>query len=135
MDPGRKHPAHPPVLDLHGVALIVFLTVCSKDRKPILAIADSAEAIINSWREAESRHVGRFVIMPDHIHLFCGPATSPPEPLKQWVRSGKTQLPSIGPGQTSTPFGSAISGTHNYDALKITNRSGYTLWITQSGRV
>ena len=89
MDPGRKHPAHPPVLDLHGVALIVFLTVCSKDRKPILALADSAEAIINSWREAESWHVGRFLIMPDHIHLFCGPATSLLEPLKQWVRFWK----------------------------------------------
>lgn len=90
MDVGRKHPAHPPVLDVHGVALIVFLTVCSKDRKPILALADSAEAIINSWREAESWRVGRFVIMPDHIHLFCGPGTAPPEPLKQWVRFWKS---------------------------------------------
>jgi putative transposase len=24
--------------------------------------------------------------MPDHIHLFCAPATFPAESLKQWVR-------------------------------------------------
>ena len=23
--------------------------------------------------------------MPDHLHLFCAPATFPPTPLKQWV--------------------------------------------------
>jgi putative transposase len=89
MDAGRKHPAHPPVLKLNSVPIIVFLTVCSKGRKPIFAVADSSEVIITSWHQAESWHVGRYVIMPNHIHLFCAPTTSPPEPLKQWVRYWK----------------------------------------------
>jgi REP element-mobilizing transposase RayT len=89
MEPGRKHPAHPPVLDAFNVSIIIFLTVCSKDRKPIFASLDAAEAIINSWHTAKSWHVGRYVIMPNHIHLFCAPATSPSEPLKQWVRYWK----------------------------------------------
>ncbi len=89
MEAGRKRPAHPPILDLNGVPIIVFLTVCSKDRKPIFASADSVAVIINSWHQAKSWWVGRYVVMPDHIHLFCAPATSPPEALKQWVRYWK----------------------------------------------
>jgi len=54
MEAGRKHPVHPPLLDLNGVPIIVFLTVCSKGRKPILTFTDGMEAIINSWCEAKS---------------------------------------------------------------------------------
>ena len=28
---------------------------------------------------------GRYVIMPDHVHLFCAPNTYPAEPLSKWV--------------------------------------------------
>jgi len=34
--------------------------------------------------------VGRFIIMPDHLHLFCAPAEFPERPLAQWVRYWKT---------------------------------------------
>jgi putative transposase len=39
---------------------------------------------------ARSWLVGHYIIMPNHIHLFCAPATLPIEPLKQWVRYWKT---------------------------------------------
>jgi putative transposase len=26
-----------------------------------------------------------YILMPDHLHLFCAPAVFPPTPLKQWV--------------------------------------------------
>jgi putative transposase len=41
------------------------------------------------WANAKSWLVGRYVVMPDHIHLFCAPATIPPGPLEQWVRYWK----------------------------------------------
>lgn len=89
MEVGRKYPAHMPPVERHNEPVIVFLTVCSKDRKRIFALSDAAEAIANAWREAKSWLVGRYMIMPDHIHLFCAPATFPDKPIMQWVRYWK----------------------------------------------
>lgn len=36
--------------------------------------------------------VGRYVIMPDHIHLFCSPGQSPASPLGSWIRFWKTAV-------------------------------------------
>jgi REP element-mobilizing transposase RayT len=88
-EPGRKHPVHHPFVERHNAPIIVFLTVCSKDRKHILASADVVPVLENAWADAKSWIVGRYVIMPDHVHLFCAPGTIPPEPLEQWVRYWK----------------------------------------------
>jgi putative transposase len=90
-EPGRKHPAHLPVVERHNEPVIIYLTVCSQDRKSIFAAADSAGVIVDAWRDAKSWLVGRYVIMPDHIHLFCAPDTFPTKPLKQWVRYWKSE--------------------------------------------
>jgi len=34
--------------------------------------------------------VGRYVVLPDHIHLFCSPGTYPAKPLIPWVRYWKS---------------------------------------------
>ena len=86
----RRHPAHPPVRDRFNEPVIIFLTVCSKDRKPLFARADSVGVIVDAWRRAESWSVGRYVVMPDHLHLFCAPAVFPIDPLMQWVRYWKS---------------------------------------------
>ncbi|MEP7015704.1 MAG: hypothetical protein ABI925_09710 [Verrucomicrobiota bacterium] len=88
-EPGRKRPAHVPVVGRHNEGVIVFLTVCSKDRKQILATSDTGRVIPDAWTQAKSWIVGRYVIMPDHIHLFCAPAVFPAEPLNQWIRYWK----------------------------------------------
>jgi REP element-mobilizing transposase RayT len=88
---GRKHPVHQPVREAFNTPMIVFLTVTTKKRKPILADRDAHVALINAWRAAESWLVGRYVIMPDHVHLFCAPATLTPEPLIPWVGFWKSQ--------------------------------------------
>ena len=41
-------------------------------------------------RAARMWQVGRYVIMPDHIHLFCAPAKSETQPLLQWVKYWKS---------------------------------------------
>ena len=33
----------------------------------------------------------RWVLMPDHMHLFCSPATVPPEPLERWISYWKAE--------------------------------------------
>jgi putative transposase len=86
---GRKQPAHTPIVERHNELVIIFLTVCSKDRKRIFAAADAVQIIVNAWRDATSWLVGRYVIMPNHIHLFCAPGVFPSESLHQWVRYWK----------------------------------------------
>src|SRR5207248_3338486 len=79
----RKIPAHQPVRERFNEPIIVFLTVCSKDRKPVFTGADSVAVIIDAWQQARSWSVGRYVVMPDHVHLFCAPAVFPTQPLMQ----------------------------------------------------
>jgi len=89
IESGRKHPVHSPLVERHNEPTIVFLTVCSKDRKQIFASTDVPDVLVNAWTEAKSWLVGRYVIMPDHIHLFYAPGVNPAEPLDQWVRYWK----------------------------------------------
>jgi REP element-mobilizing transposase RayT len=87
--PRRKHPVHHSPIDRFNEPVIVFLTVCTKKRKKILAAPDAFALLAQSWREATSWAVGRFIVMPDHIHLFCTPAEEITRPLGQWVRFWK----------------------------------------------
>ena len=101
---GRKHPAHMPPIERYNEPVIVFLTVCSQDRKKILAHADAAEAIVKSWLEATTWSVGRYVIMPDHVHLFCAPAVFPSRSLKQWVKFWKANASLGWPRENEHPI-------------------------------
>ena len=87
---GRKHPVHQPVFERHGVPIIVFLTVCTKDRKKILANDQAHLLLLKAWDAANEWMIGRYVIMPDHIHLFCAPADLNPQPLSRWMNYWKS---------------------------------------------
>jgi len=53
---------------------IYFVTTCAFKRRPILASNEVAEILADEWRDAHGRHgwaIGRYVIMPDHVHFFC----------------------------------------------------------------
>ena len=55
---------------------IYFITTCTNNRRQILARDEVAKVLIDEWRAAHGRHgwaVGRYVIMPDHVHFFCRP--------------------------------------------------------------
>jgi len=55
---------------------LYFITTNTHDRWPILASPAVASILIKEWQEAPDRHgwlVGRYVIMPDHVHFFCAP--------------------------------------------------------------
>jgi putative transposase len=56
---------------------IYLVNVCATQRRPILATEEMAAQIVRGWREASEKtgwRVGRYVVMPDHVHLFCVPA-------------------------------------------------------------
>ena len=69
---------------------IQFLTVCTKDRRKILACEDAHRALLDAWASADAWLVGRYVIMPDHIHLFCAPAVLDPVSLAKWIAYWKS---------------------------------------------
>jgi REP element-mobilizing transposase RayT len=53
---------------------IYFVTTCTRLRKAILTQTDVTQILMHEWREARDRHgwaIGRYVIMPDHVHFFC----------------------------------------------------------------
>jgi REP element-mobilizing transposase RayT len=85
----RKHPVHPPTSERFNEPTIVFLTVCTQDRKPVLATPEVVNLLRESWSRTVGWEVGRFIVMPDHVHLFCAPSELPPPTLAPWVRYWK----------------------------------------------
>jgi putative transposase len=58
--------------EAHNRPVIIFVTTCTAKRRQILASASAHEAIVTAWSAASTWLVGRYVITPDHIHLFSG---------------------------------------------------------------
>ena len=86
----RKRPAHQPVAECFNASRIIFLTVCTEKRKPLLHNDAAHELLIESWKNADAWLVGRYVLMPDHIHLFCSPVGMEYPSLKTWVNYWKS---------------------------------------------
>jgi putative transposase len=86
----RKKPAH-------GVRIypdrptIVFVTVCTQARRPWLATEKNHRTLREVWESALAWTVGRYVLMPDHLHVFTCPGTLD-VPLDNWVRYWKSQF-------------------------------------------
>jgi hypothetical protein len=80
----RKKPAHGVWIDPDRPT-IVFLTVCTRDRLPWLATEENHRRLCEVWERAKAWLVGRYVLMPDHLHLFAAPGPLG-LPLDTWVR-------------------------------------------------
>jgi len=57
---------------------LVFVTICTKGRKPWLATDTNHRLLRTIWREATYWKVGPYVIMPNHLHFFAWPGRLPP---------------------------------------------------------
>jgi putative transposase len=82
--PARHHPAHPSPVERHNQPIIVLLTVATVNRRPILAEESAHEALRHAWASAVRWGVGYYMILPDHIHLFCSPQTRERDTVKSW---------------------------------------------------
>jgi putative transposase len=45
---------------------------------------------VNAWQQAAAWLVGRYVVMPNHIHLFCAPNGIDAPSLERWMRFWKS---------------------------------------------
>jgi putative transposase len=88
--PKRQRPAHGVVQPSDDLP-IVFLTVCTKDRMPWLA-SDAVHLLLRDvWLSSNAWMVGRYVLMPDHMHLFVAPGELA-LPLDNWVKYWKSKF-------------------------------------------
>ncbi len=58
---------------------VFFITTNVSGRQSLLDTEVVFEILLDEWRSALSRHswaVGRFVVMPDHVHFFCSTVDS-----------------------------------------------------------
>jgi putative transposase len=84
-DFARKHPAHWVPFERHNRSTIIYCTACTQNRRKVLANETAHAAIQNAWRAAGFWRIGRYMIMPDHVHFFCSPAIFPNHPLRDWM--------------------------------------------------
>ena len=72
---------------------VYFITFCTAARKEILATPSIHTAFIAFCTEAMKREifVGRYILMPDHVHLFVK-LPPPSENLSAWIKSLKNFL-------------------------------------------
>jgi REP element-mobilizing transposase RayT len=93
-DPGYNSHVHRHLRRLHRVWIdypIYFVTTCSFRRRAVFASASIAAILVNEWHAARARHgwaIGRYVIMPDHVHFFCS-AELDAKPLPKFMQSWK----------------------------------------------
>jgi len=99
--PNRKHPAHHPPVEQHNKPIIISLTVCTHQRRRILASEKVHSTLTEIWASSTQWKVGRYVIMPDHLHLFCSPVGKEHESINEWVtywkRAASRALPELQP--------------------------------------
>jgi putative transposase len=80
---GRRKPAAGIHIDL-GQPTIVFVTVCTENRVPWVAQPEAHKLLVDTWNEARTWLVGYYLLMPDHVHLFCVPVDVA-IPLNRWI--------------------------------------------------
>src|SRR5216684_1811237 len=84
-EPGRKSLPHFPSRELPNQSIIQFISCNMDKRRPLLARPEIHRVLLDSWHKADHWLVGRYVIMPDHVHFFCAPSYFPVTPLKRWM--------------------------------------------------
>lgn len=69
---------------------VYFLTACTDGRRALLANAGVHDVLIRYTQQAGSHGilVGRYVLMPDHVHLFAGFSPASPS-LAEWMKGLK----------------------------------------------
>ena len=101
--PQRSRPSHRCPIGWENHSRIVLVTAVTKHRKPILTRPPIHQLLRASWEAADRWLVGRYVIMPDHIHLFCAPRDTA-TPLRSWTQYWKSWVSNRWPYPEEQPI-------------------------------
>ena len=83
---------HLPHLKPFSKQPLLFITTCTAGRKPLLSSVEAMTILEEVWSNSASIDgwfVGRFLLMPDHVHFFATP-TLEAKPLPDWMKSWKS---------------------------------------------
>ncbi len=106
-----------------GESPIYFITACTCERRPLLANPGVQQAFVEFSRKALQHrvYVGRYVLMPDHLHLFAAFGAGA-APVGAWMKSLKNALSKTLRGQgVESPhwqkgfFGHALRSQESYE--------------------
>ncbi len=97
-------------------APLYFFTACTAKRRALLANKEAFECLTEIWKKSlhlDVWSVGRFVLMPDHVHLFAAPS---PDAKKRadWIKLWKSvSARRLNPASAGTqPFWQADTFDH-----------------------
>src|SRR2546423_15663235 len=76
---------------VEGHPTIVFLTVCAARPASWLASEEAQQSLVSAWQNADAWLVGSYVLMPDHLHLFCAPRDLQ-FTIEKWIAYWKSQF-------------------------------------------
>jgi putative transposase len=102
-DPGRRSPPHLAAIEYRNQAVVVYVTTSVDKRRPILAKQEVVDVLLAAWKRADHWLVGRYVIMPDHIHLFCALAVTATA-LKLWMEFWRAEATRHWPRSQEKPI-------------------------------
>jgi putative transposase len=102
--PGRRYLPHLAPLEFANQTIIVLLTMSVDKRRSLLARPEIVALLLDCWTQAGHWRVGRWVVMPEHLHLFCAPAASPSTSLQSWARFWRSQATRRWPHPTEKPI-------------------------------
>ena len=88
--PQRSRPAQG-VVFIPNRPTIIFDTVCTKNQKKWLADPTVHAQLREVWQQATEWILGRYMIMPDHIH-FIAAATGSDVDYDSWVKYWKSMF-------------------------------------------
>jgi len=102
--PERDRPAQQPVYDVGNRSNIIFVTVCTKNRQKVLANDAMHELLQDAWQQADHFVVGRYMLLPDHIHLFCAPGKYEHLSIMRWAAYWKSLVSKQWPVTADKPI-------------------------------
>jgi hypothetical protein len=127
MDVGRHHPVHQPPQDIDRRPTIIFLTICTNQRRPLLARPPVQQLLIKIWSATGANwQVGRYVIMPDHLHYSVHQALLRQSLSPNGFPDGKPMFLNNGLSRMKNQFGRKTSGIGNSVPMSPTTKNGIT---------
>jgi len=100
----RKHPSRQITVSAGNLSVILHITACTFRRHRILASNEIHNLIVDAWMHAPEWTVGRYVVMPDHVHLFAAENEFQGYPLGQWVGKWKAHVSRHWPFKKDQPI-------------------------------
>lgn len=80
----RRHPARLPPHERHNRPVVLFVTLALREGGRGLDCAPVRDVLVSAWQRASHWIVGYYLVMSEHVHLFCAPAQRPFEDVRTW---------------------------------------------------